>query len=756
MAVSAPCSRPYKHPRLIASTFGLIALWLVRPGMARDSIRENPVEPTTAANALKLLDFRSIKKIQRLASFDDSATSVQYTSRASIAAALAFYQAELGTRGWTELRDVLPYSDTDKYADHVFGKDGMVVRLTVSASSESSVMIGVSNLGNVAMDSLPPLGSSEPIGKPNFLIASYLLRTNVPSTASSCRQEMAAVGWKEVRAFDEPPSPPGSETIHFVKNAVGVFAIVAKAPQEYAGKTLLSYACSPLSSYDQPIPRDVSLCEVDSRSRRMQFQTSLDQPAVTRFYRSAYAELGWVEKPSRNSSRAELEFDDGASLRFLVVTTPQGDGGTRVDIRSVSREEAAPSAGELRVARRESRRPRSSAGDDAKEQAEALEKSIKSKIKEITDKIETGQSGDLKKAPAGTQKATDVAKRKRMEKNSRPASKAMARSPEAEQPKVVSIDAATLTLPSSAREISRDPQTMTIRFKTSAAPSEQVDYFRDAFRKLGWGQTAETETTVNRQVRVKLNIFKDGLSVLVAISQDQTTKTSVTTISGTGLRFGPSSSPAQTRNASANTTNTGERLEVQEVNGLPIPTDNTGHVDDASPYRRRLEARAHGQLDSIVAFYRRELPSRGWRETAGAIIDRDRAALSFASTGSELNATISRDGNLIKIVLLIRRPDLANKAGVLAGTGRARLMIGNQSNVDAVITIGGRAHELARGKGAQDPSQALMLDLAPGKSQIVIRLPGRADRPFMLPMSVGETWGMMILDSGKTIPIQIY
>ena len=61
-------------------------------------------EPTTATAAIKLLDLRKIQKLNSNQVFEDLATSTTYTSKASLAAAIAYYTAELGSLGWVEAR----------------------------------------------------------------------------------------------------------------------------------------------------------------------------------------------------------------------------------------------------------------------------------------------------------------------------------------------------------------------------------------------------------------------------------------------------------------------------------------------------------------------------------------------------------------------------------------------------------------------------------------------------------------------------
>jgi hypothetical protein len=99
---------------------------------------------------------------------------------------------------------------------------------------------------------------------------------------------------------------------------------------------------------------------------------------------------------------------------------------------------------------------------------------------------------------------------------------------------------------------------------------------------------------------------------------------------------------------------------------------------------------------------------------------------------------------------------LISKSGLLPGADKARLLIGTQYTGDAVVTINGKPYQIAQGVGAQDPSTAVKVQLFPGTNQLVIKIPGKADLAQELPVNAGEVWGLMILENGKALPLQVY
>src|SRR4051794_37637811 len=93
-----------RHPHrrvLIAALGGLLLEWgSARAGEERDA---NP-QPATVARTMSVLDLSSIAKLNAGQIMDESPTSLMYVSRSSLPAAMAYYQAELASRGWNELK----------------------------------------------------------------------------------------------------------------------------------------------------------------------------------------------------------------------------------------------------------------------------------------------------------------------------------------------------------------------------------------------------------------------------------------------------------------------------------------------------------------------------------------------------------------------------------------------------------------------------------------------------------------------------
>lgn len=109
-----------------------------------------------------------------------------------------------------------------------------------------------------------------------------------------------------------------------------------------------------------------------------------------------------------------------------------------------------------------------------------------------------------------------------------------------------------------------------------------------------------------------------------------------------------------------------------DMDGLPRPDRivNAGTTGNATSDHREAHATVTAEMPAVLAFYRRELAARNWREEAkGAIITPDEVSLNFTSpeeTGT-LKLGHKHDLTLVSFVMQVTpaagRPDAREKAG---------------------------------------------------------------------------------------------
>jgi hypothetical protein len=190
--------------------------------------------------------------------------------------------------------------------------------------------------------------------------------------------------------------------------------------------------------------------------------------------------------------------------------------------------------------------------------------------------------------------------------------------------------------------------------------------------------------------------------------------------------------------------------------GLFMPHDYSNYSSEGSQFRRSISAASPSDLVTLLEFYRRELPNLGWQEQpAAAIVGDSNVSLSFESPDGSLTLELSQTApGETAIHLSTKLAQAAEEAGVLPQPGRARLLITNFSEVEAVVTIGGQDIKLAPGVGIEAPDGP-SLDLDPGHYPFTLTMPGQAPVEDALDLGADQTWGLVVAPGGA-LPLQVY
>ncbi len=198
-----------------------------------------------------------------------------------------------------------------------------------------------------------------------------------------------------------------------------------------------------------------------------------------------------------------------------------------------------------------------------------------------------------------------------------------------------------------------------------------------------------------------------------------------------------------------------QELEAEESGGLPVPKRHTMTTGEQAPFRREVTASVPVDLAAVLAFYRRELGKLNWKEeTKGAAVAADRAVIAFASSDGAAVLKLGRKDGETSVNLAVRNPDAAGKAGVMPKPGQAKLLFGNALGAEAAITIDKRTVKVAAGAGSKGPDGPT-LDLAPGKYNFSIKLPGKPAQNDEMEIGADETWGLLI-GPGGALPLHMY
>ena len=314
---------------------------------------------------------------------------------------------------------------------------------------------------------------------------------------------------------------------------------------------------------------------------------------------------------------------------------------------------------------------------------------------------------------------------------------------------------APVPLPENAEDI--DSASGKLEFSSPSSIKSVADFYRATMKAQGWNSQS---SVINNANMVVLNFAKVGKSVSFTIMK-MGDKTNVSA-DGSGLKVAatksvPDGAPSD-KSTTADTPSqpaTEDDLIAEESGGLPMPKRHTLSEGSKSPFRRELKANVPLNLTDVLGFYRREFGKLNWKEESkGAVVASDNVKLAYSSANGPAMLTLSRKGGETIVNLVASDPEAASKAGVLPKPGRAKLLVTNPNDVEAVLTINKQTIKAAAGSGTKAPDGA-MLDLPSGKHKFSIKLPGKPASNDEMEVGADETWGLLIGPVGA-LPIRVY
>lgn len=197
--------------------------------------------------------------------------------------------------------------------------------------------------------------------------------------------------------------------------------------------------------------------------------------------------------------------------------------------------------------------------------------------------------------------------------------------------------------------------------------------------------------------------------------------------------------------------------------GWPRPKPWLITTAKQSPFITSVHIETPLSLAVTLAFYRAELIKRGWAETDAAEIEADRAVIAYTTADGPAQLRLTRQNDKT-IADLSRRKPAADTAGIVPMPGQARLMLGNATEAEAVITVNGQNVELSAGvgdnfrgvpaTGGQSPAIPDM-NLAPGRYSLTLKLANGASEKREFEVAANETWGLLAGPDG-IIPLHLY
>ena len=195
-------------------------------------------------------------------------------------------------------------------------------------------------------------------------------------------------------------------------------------------------------------------------------------------------------------------------------------------------------------------------------------------------------------------------------------------------------------------------------------------------------------------------------------------------------------------------------VELSEPTGLPLPKGRVLTTETNSPFIKSVHVEMPLNLAAVLGFYRFELSKRGWTENDGAVVEPHRAVIAFTTTDGPALLRLIHQGDTTIADLSLRKPGAVAKADILPGAGQARLILGNHTDGEAVITINGQKtiKLAARAKLSDSPE----IDLPPGKFKVTLKVASGGAQNREFEVAADETWGLLVGPAGVPLPMHLY
>ena len=299
-------------------------------------------------------------------------------------------------------------------------------------------------------------------------------------------------------------------------------------------------------------------------------------------------------------------------------------------------------------------------------------------------------------------------------------------------------------LPADAEDVDFDGDDGKLEFTSASSVRAIAEFYRAQLKPQGW---AEQRSVINRDNMVVLELSKEKKKLRFTIMQmGPAVNVSAT---GSGLKTQSAAGAAPSGGGGGGAV---AALEAEDLsNGLPVPKEHTFSTGERSPFRYSANANVSADIPSVVAFYRKELGARGWKEAADkAVVKGDSADLAFTAPDGPAALKISRDGGETVITLTVRQEAEARKSPLMPKPGQVTVLLGNVSGGVAEVSLGGKTVKVPVGAGAKGPDGPT-LSLPPGKYKVTLK--GGKGEDFTA--GPDEIWGVMA-GPGGLLALQFY
>jgi hypothetical protein len=554
---------------------------------------------------------------------------------------------------------------------------------------------------------------------------------------------LMAQGWQPyIQPFSSNPSFPNMRMMSFKKGTLALSVYISVAPA-MGNATSIQYASIPLTN-NLPFPKDAIDIAYDPERPHLNFITGQPVPDTLEFFRKELGAQGWspwsIKDAAKTDSAGTLHSQGGVAYYVRDGKQPMILSLTNMDGKLKGELKAIPNSVLQALSRKEPEPPKVAAAPAPAEMPR----------NPLADEIERKAMADVRDQLAGIR--TDIAKQIEAATGAKPNMRQAQAAPPSNTPvetlQPLPGNMAPIPVPADLDDLEFDGEDGQIEYKSASNVRTIAAFHRAQMKKLGW---RETPSVISRANMAVLDFSKGGKTISVTIMQMGQQANVRATGSGLVTETGKAETKKrepETKTAAAPANATPQELEVEEVAGLPAPSSSTSKGSEKTPFRLVVSAQVTADLQSVLAFYRRELGKRDWTEDGSkAVVKADQASLTYASPeGPAVLKLVRKDDDTI-VTLSLRKPAEAQKAGILPKPGQGKVLFGNMMPSEASVTINKQTVKVGAGVGAKAPDGPT-LDLPPGKYKFSFKIGNAPAQTDEVEISPDETWGILIGPGG--------
>lgn len=745
-------------------------------------------DPSTAKAAIKIVDLLELPRFGQKNAVQSGPTYLYYSGEGTLKEADQFYQQLLASRGWREIPPLTP--PTDQYVDRLFENQGYYVRASVSLGGQRGELgIMLSNLGNVDVRQLPRLPDADIAGAPSTPVnVTFKTASSIPDATDAIHKLLSETGWQQWQEFHHTPiDVPHYRDLHFRKEACRLNVGVLTNPQNPADRTTVFYHAEYVTPFDIPTLDATKILKLDLTSARAGFETSDSRQELVSLLQKNSSKYGWKIAQTDKFVAGEfhmlpIDVDSGA---YLVARLVESAGKYSASLESFSGPPTSPKESVDAVASNEPSKIDREVPNPIDEVAENLESQINQTIQAELSKALGSLGSQPAKTPANLAELQAMASGIEAilgNSDEKPESEEAADDADAENPFDVPEDTTapsaevqafkqsigklkygneSYDLPHVACYVVKEHGRATKCILLSDSPIN-VEKLKRMLAKEGQ-PIHGTYVSEKSKALLDLRVSNDSVSLNAQIasmsmglsSGDIKSETVYYQgkISGKVGTLKPIEVGGQAFQFAVRLNQPVVKVEWSKANPAEpaklvaddskeylVPENCNQYSSEGSRYSNQIEASIDAPLAAVQAFYVDHLNEQGWKLTSGALPQSSR----YQRQEQELVLKLDASGTSDTMIRMQVRDVAAARADMMVPpSGKAMLVLGNMSDSNVVMSIGGKSYRVAPSKPS-DPTSATRVVVEPGAIKVQVKVES-GNKTFDMDANVtaNSTWGVL-------------